>query len=88
MLLDYITVKIMKFRSRQAAQNYLKFQRGGGNSMQGARVRMRKYKEHELANRVGNVAVIKMGNDPGGDRYLFLDGITRYEYFDNTSEIK
>lgn len=85
---DYLTLKIMKFRSRQAAQDYLKFQREGGVPMPGAHVRMRKYKDHEWANRVGNVAVIKVSHDSGGDSYLFEDGKYCYEFLDNTEEIK
>lgn len=88
LLFDYRTLEIEKFRSRQAAQDYLKFQRDGGVSMPGAHVRMRKYPNHKWANRVGNIAVIKTGNDPGGDSYLFTDGKDRYEFLDNTSEIK
>ena len=82
MLLKYTTLGIWKFRNRTVAQDYLNFQRTNGNSMKGARIRMRKHSEHEWANRVGNVAVIKVGRDPGGDLYLFSDGISRNEYFD------
>ncbi len=85
---DYVTIEIMKFRSRLSAQDYLKFQRAGGVSMRGAHVRMRKYPNHEWSNCMGNVAVIKVGNDPGGNRYLFSDGEERYGFLDNTSEIR
>lgn len=82
-----LTLEIEKFRSRTAAQNFLKFQRDDGLPMRGAQVRMRKYSDHKWANRRGNVAVIKLGNDPGGDRYLFADGFSRYEYQENTLEL-
>jgi len=87
MLLDYNTLEIEKFRSRSAAQDYLKFQRDGGNAMRGAQVRMRKYPHHKWSNRVGNVAVIKVGRDQGGDKYLYSDGSSRYVYQDGRKEL-
>lgn len=87
-VLEYATLEIQKFRSRRSAQDYLRFQRAGGSPMKGAHVRMRKDPDHKWANRVGNVAVIKVARDPGGDRYLFSDGTYRYECLDKTTEIK
>ena len=81
-------LKIWKFKNRIAAQDYLKFQRTHGNPMTDAHVRMRKHPNHKWANRVGNVAVIIVGKDPGGNRYLFSDGINRYEYLDGMDDIK
>lgn len=78
------SLEIWKFKNRQSACEYLKYQRDNGNSipMRDARVRMKKYPSHKWANRGGNVAVIKIGQDPGGNRYLFTDGISRYDYQD------
>ena len=87
MTLKYKTLKIWKFKSRLHAQEYLSFQRRGGNKMVGARVRMRKYPEHKWTNSVGNVAVIKTGQNPGGDVYLFEDGAIRNEALDETKEL-
>lgn len=74
--------EIMKFRSREAAKQYIKFQRDNGNKMNGATVIMKKCLGHKWANRVGNVATIRTGRDPGGNRYLFTDGYDRYDYQD------
>ena len=79
-----VGLDIWKFRSRQAAISYIKFQRTGGVEMAGAKVRMRKYPDHKWANRVGNVPVIQKGHDPGGELYLFTDGIVRYHYLEGS----
>lgn len=77
--------EIQKFRSRKAAEKYIKFQRANGNRMVGAVVRMKKCPTHSWANRVGNVAAIQVGIDPGGKRYLFADGYARYDYQEELS---
>ena len=71
-------LEIMKFRSRESALRY-----ANGAELK-AKVRMKKYKGHKWANRVGNVAVLFLGRDPGGERYLFEDGGHRYHYQEGT----
>lgn len=78
--MDIMAVEIQKFKNRDAAVKYIKFQRDNGNKMAGAVIRMKKYPSHRWANRIGNVATIQTGIDPGGKRYLFTDGHERYDY--------
>lgn len=78
-------MEIWKFKTRQVALNYIKFQIQNGNTMKDAKVRMRKYPGHEWANRVNNVPVIQVGEEVLGDRYLFIDGVIRPECFESLS---
>lgn len=74
-------MEIMKFRSREEAKRYA--QACGLKSK--AKIRMLKRPSHKWANRVGNVPVLFLGSDPGGDRYLFADGFFRYGYQENVT---
>ena len=65
---------IKAFRSKQAVNRYIKFQ---GWTTRQSQPRMFRWPEHEWANDRGNVAVVKVGEDPGGALYVFEDGSIR-----------
>ena len=64
-------LEVMAFRGKWEARSYIKFQ---GWTTRQAQVRMFSFPEHRWANRFGRVAVVKLGEDAGGPRYVFLDG--------------
>lgn len=74
---------IKRFSSRESARRYGKNLRLAKDCLKvKSQVRMLKDLSHRFANRVGNVATLKVGEDPGGEIYLFEDGFFRHNYRD------